>query len=61
VAYYANELSINEMKPGDWLVCPCPYLTTTDGSKILYNNFVDMEPWPNNHKQYCTECTQESN
>jgi len=22
VAYYANELSINEMKPGDWLVAP---------------------------------------
>jgi len=30
VAYYANELSINEMKPGDWLVCPCPHVTPTD-------------------------------
>jgi len=33
VAYYANELSINEMKPGDWLVAPCHYPTTTGAFK----------------------------
>ena len=29
MAYYANELSINEMKPGDWLVAPCCHVTPT--------------------------------
>jgi len=35
VAYYANELSINEMKPGDWLVAPCHYPTTTHGLSLF--------------------------
>jgi len=43
VAYYANELSINEMKPGDWLVAPFPGIYTTGLSlseTLVYCGFI---------------------
>jgi len=42
VAYYANELSINEMKPGDWLVAPYCHLHTT--AEIMLRVVLDRIP-----------------